>query len=137
MSILCHEDIYLLSVYYASNKNMEDDAPFKCWQEIQIQSLTSDINLCCSFFQSIDSLKKLIQGMSILEKYGKHLLKPVESRSSMWRHIKYSNNIFRERIDPVKVQLKEICSCLPCYNYFKCWTKTCQMEKEHTKVGFQ
>lgn len=54
-------------------------------------------------FQSIENIKKLIHGLNILEKYGRHLLKPADQRSDMWRHIKYSNNIFRERIDVVKV----------------------------------
>lgn len=36
MKFLFCEDIYLLPVFYVSNKNMEDDAPFKCRQEIQI-----------------------------------------------------------------------------------------------------
>ncbi|XP_053402115.1 uncharacterized protein LOC123548578 isoform X2 [Mercenaria mercenaria] len=52
--------------------------------------------------QSAVSLKKLIQAMSILEKYARHLMKPAENRSNMWRHIKYSNNIFRERVDAIQ-----------------------------------
>ena len=50
------------------------------------------------FFQNFESLKKLLMMLNILEKYGRHLLKPAEQRSSMWRHIKNSNVIYRDRV---------------------------------------
>ncbi|XP_052816593.1 uncharacterized protein LOC128243102 isoform X2 [Mya arenaria] len=52
--------------------------------------------------QSRNAVRSLTQGVSILEKYGRHLLKPPEHRSNMWRQIKFSNTIFRERVEPVK-----------------------------------
>ena len=55
--------------------------------------------------QSAKELKRLAFCLGILEKYGKHLLKPLEQRSNMWRYIKFSNTIFRERVEPVQVRL--------------------------------
>ncbi|KAK3603441.1 hypothetical protein CHS0354_009421 [Potamilus streckersoni] len=44
----------------------------------------------------------LVTSLSILEKYGRHLLKPLESRSNMWRYIKFSNQIFKDKIDAIR-----------------------------------
>ena len=56
-------------------------------------------------FQTNEGLRQLLQMFNILEKYGRHLLKPADQRSSMWRHIKNSNAIFRDRVARIWVRL--------------------------------
>ncbi|KAJ8303184.1 hypothetical protein KUTeg_019580 [Tegillarca granosa] len=51
---------------------------------------------------NIGELKKISHALNILEKYARHLLKPVESRSNMWRFVKFSNQIFKDRVDAIK-----------------------------------
>ncbi|XP_052234054.1 uncharacterized protein LOC127846658 isoform X8 [Dreissena polymorpha] len=92
-------------------------AAITCGEETKgpiIQILVTDLPLrkkfdCVDFCQllqnnsqSVASVKSLLQGLSILEKYGRHLLKPSESRSSLWTQIKFSNSIFRERVDTIE-----------------------------------
>ena len=54
-------------------------------------------------FQSVATLKRIPGCLSMLEKYGRHLLKPPESRVSGWRQVRFSNSIFQERVVPVQV----------------------------------
>ncbi|KAK3086203.1 hypothetical protein FSP39_015157 [Pinctada imbricata] len=52
--------------------------------------------------QSLDQLKGMGMAFNIFEKYCRHLLKPPAQRSQMWRFVKFTNNIFRDRVDIVK-----------------------------------
>lgn len=49
----------------------------------------------------LEGIKKIGVALNILEKYCRHLLKPPVERSQMWRVVKFSNNIFRDRVDCV------------------------------------
>ncbi|XP_050395637.1 E3 ubiquitin-protein ligase RNF31 isoform X3 [Patella vulgata] len=52
--------------------------------------------------QSEEELKKIPIALVILEKYCRHLLKPVAFRAEMWRSVKYSNPIYEDRVEPLK-----------------------------------
>lgn len=52
-------------------------------------------------------IKTIPQALGILEKYGRHLLKPRERRAELWRQIKFSNAIFKDRVLPMKVFFKK------------------------------
>ncbi|XP_062593006.1 uncharacterized protein LOC134254512 isoform X1 [Saccostrea cucullata] len=50
----------------------------------------------------LEGIKMIGVALNILEKYCRHLLKPPSERSQMWRIVKFSNNIFRDRVDCIK-----------------------------------
>lgn len=65
----------------------------------QIISMDSLINLNS---QNVDQLHRITIALSILEKYTRHLLKPEENRSNMWKYVKFSNQIFKDRVDAIQ-----------------------------------
>ncbi|XP_067651043.1 E3 ubiquitin-protein ligase RNF31-like isoform X2 [Haliotis asinina] len=52
--------------------------------------------------QSVQSLKNIPVALNILEKYGRHLLKPKTLRNELWRYVKFSNPIFKDRVDALR-----------------------------------
>ncbi|CAC5399250.1 RNF31 [Mytilus coruscus] len=52
--------------------------------------------------QNVDQLTRITIALSILEKYTRHLLKPEENRSNMWKYVKFSNQIFKDRVDAIQ-----------------------------------
>ncbi|KAL5022213.1 hypothetical protein ScPMuIL_001368 [Solemya velum] len=52
--------------------------------------------------QSMEQLKQIGLALCILEKYGRHLMKEQGNRSELWRFVKFSNPIFKERVDAIK-----------------------------------
>lgn len=52
--------------------------------------------------QNVDQLHRITIALSILEKYTRHLLKPEEIRSNMWKYVKFSNQIFKDRVDAIQ-----------------------------------
>ena len=51
---------------------------------------------------------RLLEAFKILSKYGKNLLKPVQERPQNWRIIKYSNNVFRNKVQATMVKYVQI-----------------------------
>ncbi|XP_071091863.1 E3 ubiquitin-protein ligase RNF31-like isoform X1 [Haliotis cracherodii] len=52
--------------------------------------------------QTIQNLKNIPVALNILEKYGRHLLKPKSLRNELWRYVKFSNPIFKDRVDALR-----------------------------------
>ncbi|XP_033753784.1 LOW QUALITY PROTEIN: E3 ubiquitin-protein ligase RNF31-like [Pecten maximus] len=52
--------------------------------------------------EELEQLKKIGFAFNILEKYARHLLKPLKIRADMWRYVKFSNSFFKERVDVIK-----------------------------------
>ncbi|XP_013410818.1 uncharacterized protein LOC106173998 [Lingula anatina] len=76
------------------------DAPLKSkYQELDIEKLL--INNA----KSPQSLQQMSTALGILEKYGRNLLKPLEIRPAVWREIKFSNSVFRDRVQPMTCSL--------------------------------
>jgi hypothetical protein len=83
----------------------------------QVNPITVQINIlylfiyfgdwkCFKFIlQNVDQIHRITIALSILEKYTKHLLKPEENRSNMWKYVKFSNQIFKDRVDAIQVHL--------------------------------
>ena len=46
-----------------------------------------------------DTLKRLSEAFSILEKYGKNLLRPSGNRPPVWRCVMFANGVFSEKVD--------------------------------------
>ncbi|OWF56472.1 uncharacterized protein LOC110446780 [Mizuhopecten yessoensis] len=59
-------------------------------------------NLIRENCEELDQVKKIGFAFNILEKYARHLLKPLKNRAEMWRYVKFSNTFFRDRVDVIK-----------------------------------
>ncbi|XP_069114483.1 uncharacterized protein [Argopecten irradians] len=52
--------------------------------------------------EELEQVKRIGFAFNILEKYARHLLKPLKNRAEMWRYVKFSNSFFKERVDVIK-----------------------------------
>ena len=70
-------------------------------------------HLCFGFvpWQSVGQLKAIPVALGMLEKYGRHLLKPPGARVEQWRQIKFNNPIFKDRVLPMHVRISA-CVCV-------------------------
>ncbi|CAH1779905.1 unnamed protein product [Owenia fusiformis] len=70
------------------------------YDKLQVKDLLRDNS---KLAESVDAtLSALGAGITILEKYAKNLLKPLTQRPSVWRTVKFSNEIFRQRVANIK-----------------------------------
>lgn len=59
------------------------------------------------YLQSREQLDRVSAALYIMTKYGRNLLKPLATRPQQWRSVMFSNNIFRNKVDVVRVS--DIC----------------------------
>ena len=62
-------------------------------------------------WQSVGQLKAIPVALGMLEKYGRHLLKPPGARVEQWRQIRFHNPIFKDRVLPMRVRIS-VCVCV-------------------------
>lgn len=79
-----------------ANKLVQLKCPFTLkYSQLNIRDMLKDNS------NSLAQLKAIPVALNMLEKYGRHLLKPPGARVDQWRQIKFNNPIFKDRVSPV------------------------------------
>ncbi|XP_060066432.1 uncharacterized protein LOC132546733 [Ylistrum balloti] len=91
----------LANEVYNCNKDMHALSRVMCDLNIKYHVIDME-KLIRENSEELEQLKRIGFAFNILEKYARHLLKPLKNRADMWRYVKFSNAFFKERVDVIK-----------------------------------